>query len=105
VKLQWDRSTACKCLKSQSEILKNFLDRYPSAAVFFLVHDAPPERTLVEVRACKPRIFCTPHSFNLFQFLQDLLRDAYRPLTEGEGIKGLLVLNQRAEECRNVVTG
>jgi hypothetical protein len=78
------------------------MHQYPGAAVFFLIDEIPPGIALVNVRSFGSGTFWAP-SLNIFQFLQDILRDSYDPLTAGGGTHGLFLLSQRAEECRNIV--
>ena len=69
--LQWDGVTACNIARNDLEILKNFMQQYSGAGVFFLVDDIPPGRPLVQVRPFSSVYFCARiHSLNMFSFFR-----------------------------------
>jgi hypothetical protein len=102
MELRWE-GVAGDILKSQSKVIKEFMHKYPGAAVFFLVYDVPAGIALVQVRPFSSGIF-RAQSFNPFQLLQDIFGDAYNPLTAGRGTRGLFVLSsQHIDQCGDLV--
>lgn len=104
MQLQWDSIAPGANWQSKHEVVKNFMSQYSGAAIFFLIDKIPTGVALAKVRLFSSGTFHTLYSINIFQFLQDdVLGDAYELLIAGGGTRGLFLLSQHAEQCRNLV--